>query len=124
MGKITYFYDTYAFLEIIKGNPKYYDYASNHGIMTAKLNIMELYYTLLRTEGLKRAEHFFASFDKFVVKINDSLIKEAMVFKLKNKDKKLSYVDCIGYIFSRRLNIKFLTGDNGFKELENVEFVK
>ena len=36
----------------------------------------------------------------------------------------LSYVDCIGYMISRQLGIKFLTGDEQFKDFEGVEFVK
>ena len=58
------------------------------------------------------------------VSIPDRVIKEAMKLKLKFKDKKLSYVDCIGYVFALELGLKFLTGDNEFKDLVNVEFVK
>ena len=36
----------------------------------------------------------------------------------------LSYADGLGYEVAQRMEIKFLTGDEAFKGLENVEFVK
>ena len=56
--------------------------------------------------------------------IKDSIIKEANEFKAKNRKLKLSYVDCIGYVLARSFGVKFLTGDEGFRNIENVEFVK
>jgi len=41
-----------------------------------------------------------------------------------NKNKNISITDCISYIQSKELGIKFLTGDNEFEYMENVEFVK
>ena len=36
----------------------------------------------------------------------------------------LSYVDYIGYILAKQRNVKFLTGDKEFENMDNVEFVK
>ena len=36
----------------------------------------------------------------------------------------ISYTDAVGYVMSKSLGLKFLTGDEAFKNLENVEFVK
>jgi hypothetical protein len=46
--------------------------------------------------------------------------------KLKSKLDRLdiSYADAIGYVMSGRLGARYLTGDNAFKKLSNVEFVK
>ena len=44
--------------------------------------------------------------------------------KFKFKKEKLSYIDCLGYEVAKKLKIKFLTGDEGFRDKENVEFVK
>jgi predicted nucleic acid-binding protein len=38
--------------------------------------------------------------------------------------KKLSLIDALGYSCSRKLGIKFLTGDREFFEMENVEYIK
>jgi len=37
---------------------------------------------------------------------------------------KLSLVDALGYSYSRKLGIKFLTGDREFSGMENVEYDK
>ncbi|MBU2099812.1 PIN domain-containing protein [Candidatus Micrarchaeota archaeon] len=120
----TFFFDTYAFYEIIKGNSNYRPYSKGIAIITTKLNLMELYYGLLSNYGIETAEKHFQRFSKFCVEFTDENIKNAMQFKAKNKEKKLSYIDCIGYIIAIEKNIPFLTGDKQFKLLGNVEFVK
>ncbi len=121
---LTFFFDTYAFLEIIKQNPNYFPYIKKISIITTKLNLMELHYVLLRTIGKLEADRHYDRFLPFVIEITDDVIKRANEFKLINRRKKLSYVDCIGYIMAKLNNIKFLTGDKEFKYFENVEFVK
>jgi predicted nucleic acid-binding protein len=44
--------------------------------------------------------------------------------ELRKRKVDLSYADAIGYAVSLRLKLKFLTGDEAFKNLENVAFVK
>lgn len=124
MGIETYFFDTYALHEIIEGNPNYKGFVNNVGMITTKLNLMEFYYGLLREYDRKTADEYYDILVEYVIKIDDETIKQAMVFKLLNKNKKLSYVDCIGYILAKKRGIKFLTGDKEFESVENVEFVK
>ncbi|MBU0958442.1 MAG: hypothetical protein KKB31_00715, partial [Nanoarchaeota archaeon] len=57
-----------------------------------------------------------------IIKIDTTI--NATKFKFKNRKDGLSYTDCIGYILSKELGIKFLTGDKKFKNKSNVEFVK
>ena len=118
------FFDSYALYEIIDGNPNYKKYSENIAIITTKLNLMELHYGLLNKYGKEVADKYYDIFVEFTVDINDDLIKKANEFRISLKKKKLSYVDCIGYIIAKSRNIKFLTGDQQFFELENVEFVK
>ncbi len=120
----TYFFDSYAFYEIINGNPAYRGFIENIGILTTKLNLMELYYGLLLKYNKNTANKYYDGLVKYCVELNDETIKHACLFKLINKKKSLSYVDCIGYIIAKQRNIKFLTGDKQFENLENVEFVK
>lgn len=122
--EIILFYDTYAILEIIKGNANYRGYLKNVGIVTTKLNLMELYYRLYTLHGLETAELYYQKYKPFVTEVDDSIIKKAMIFKAENRNRDLSYVDCIGYVFAKENKIKFLTGDNQFEGMENVEFVK
>ncbi|MEK6824982.1 MAG: PIN domain-containing protein [Nanoarchaeota archaeon] len=120
----TFFFDSYAFYEIIAKNPDYEKYKKDIAIITTRLNLMELHYGLLRTEGKDKADKIYDAYLEFAIEINDSVIKKSNQFRLENKDKKLSYVDCIGYTLAKENNARFLTGDQQFKEMENVEFVK
>ena len=120
----TFFFDTYAFFEMIRGNENYKKYSTNIAIVTTKLNLMELYYGLLIKHGKDVAEKYYDSLLPFAVKLEDDAIKIAMEFKAKSRDKNFSYVDCIGYAISVAGGIKFLTGDRQFEKLPNVEFVK
>ncbi len=120
---LTYFFDTYAFHELIKGGENYKAYTAA-SILTTRLNLMELYYTMLLKYGQQEAERCYSLFLDFVVDIDDDIIKEAMMFKKESKKRSLSYIDCIGYILAKRRGVKFLTGDKEFEHLENVEFVK
>lgn len=120
----TYFFDTYAFYELIEGNPAYKPYSKGMAILTTVLNLMELHYGMLQSYGKEKANKIFDRLRKFCIYIDDDIIKKANIFRLLNKRKKLSYVDCVGYIIAKSRNIKFLTGDKQFKGMENVEFVK
>ncbi|MBC8501339.1 MAG: PIN domain-containing protein [DPANN group archaeon] len=115
-----YFYDTYALAKIVLGDVKYKKY-DQFDIVTSKLNLMELYLFMLRNK-IQGPERIYEMFEESIVDINNEDIFQAMKLKLKNKN--ISYVDIIGYILSKKHKIKFLTGDNAFKDLPNVEFVK
>ena len=120
-----FFYDTYALLEIIKGNANYSDYVDEQFI-TTRLNLMELYYNLLRLFDEKKAEYYFNVFLPLCVPIENDIIKAAMKFRLKHRNRKnlISYVDCIGYFIALENNVRLLTGEKHFLGLRNVEFVK
>jgi uncharacterized protein len=120
----TYFFDTYAFIEIIKGNPNYDPYKKNIAVITNKFNLLELHYALIKDLGEKDADAFYDRLERFAVDMDGDTIKQASKFRSRNKKKKLSYVDCVGYIFSKRKGIPFLTGDKEFENLDSVEFVK
>jgi len=120
----TFFFDTYALYEIIEGNKNYRSYIKNVAIVTTKLNLMELYYGLLVNYNEKTANDLYDKFLSYYTSIDDNSIKKAMIFRALNKKKDLSYIDCVGYIISKQRNIKFLTGDKEFEDMENVEFVK
>ncbi|PIN86173.1 PIN domain nuclease [Candidatus Woesearchaeota archaeon CG10_big_fil_rev_8_21_14_0_10_44_13] len=120
----TYYFDTYAFFEMISGNPAYRRFERDIALLTSRFNLMELYYGLVLKHGQSAAERYYGGFLKFCVEPDDETIKEAMIFRTRNKDLRLSYADCIGYTLALKRRVKFLTGDNGFKDLPNVEFVK
>ena len=121
---LSFFFDTYAFYEIIVGNPNYTLFTKDIKIITTQLNLMELYYQLLALYNKEDAMNIFYRYEEFIVPISNSTIIEAMDFRKQNYKKKSSYADCVGYATARIMNVKFLTGDNQFKNFDNVEFVK
>ena len=114
------FFDTYAFFEIIRGNPDYRPYLDAK-IITTIFNLAELNYNLKR-ENNKKADNYTQKYSKFTVEVTIDDIKSAMDLKIQYKH--LSIPDAIGYTVAKRLGISFLTGDNDFKGMKHVEFVK
>lgn len=123
MGQVDYFFDTYAVIEIIEGNEKYAAYSDLPATITI-FNLAELYWTALNKLGESQADEVFENYRPAVVEIDDTTLKEAVKFRKENKKKDLSYCDCIGYTYAKRNGMRFLTGDKGFENLPNVEFVK
>ena len=120
-----YFLDTYAIIEFLKSNKAYIKYFKQRNI-TTRLDLMELYYKSLRDFGKKLADKFYSMFSVYVVDFDDETMKEAMEFRLemRKRGKHLSYTDAIGYIVAKKNKVKFLTGDQEFRNLPNVKFVK
>ncbi len=123
MAEETYFFDTYAIVEIINGNLNYKKYANKNAVLT-KLNIFELFYNALRDYGKEKAKDIVDSYYDSIIEYGRDIIEEAAEFKLQNKKRDLSMTDCIGYLLAIKLGIKFLTGDKEFENFTNVEFVK
>lgn len=123
MSTEVFFCDTYALIEIIGGNENYKKY-TRQVLMTSQLNLMELYYAFLRDYDKQTAEKYFNLLSDLIIPVPVEIIKLAMDFKLQHKKENLSYVDCIGYCLAYDMGIKFLTGDKGFGDKDNVEFVK
>lgn len=117
----TYFFDTYAIFEIIEGNPKYQKYADCK-IITTIFNLAELNYNLKKQMPKEKADQYTKDYFDFIVSVTLSDIQSATDLKTKNRN--LSIPDAIGYVVAKRYNVKFLTGDDDFKNLENVELIK
>lgn len=118
-----FFFDSYALIEVLNGNPTYENYI-NAQITTSKLNIFEVYLKLIKENRILEAEEFLDKGYFYIVDYNREEIKYAAEMKNKYKKSNLSMTDCIGYAISLKYGIKFLTGDKQFENLENVEFVK
>lgn len=118
-----YFFDSYAVMEIMKGNPNYQSYIDTN-IVLIKENIFEVYFSVLRQIDEETADEILEEYYPHVIDFDEDTIKEAAKFRNKYFKQNISMTDCIGYILSIKLGIKFLTGDKEFEKLDNVEFVK
>jgi len=119
-----YFFDSYAIIEILRDNPKYSRF-KEEAIVLGLFNLAEIYWHCINDKNLESdADTLFSKFRRAVVEIDDETLKEAIQFRKEHKKQDLSYTDCIGYIYAKRNNLKFLTGDKEFEGMENVEFMK
>lgn len=119
----TYFADTYALIEIIRGNENYNRYV-NHNLVTTRINLAEFYYSLLNESGKDIADRYLQIYSKISIPITLSSIRKGMNLKSSHKKEHLSYPDCLGYALAVENNIKFLTGDIKFKDRKGVEWVR
>ena len=122
---MAYFFDTYAIIEIINQNENYEKF-KNETIITTGINLAELHYYFLKNHNEQTADYWLKNLDVELLGIDENIAVQASKFRFKHRKEKrgLSYADCIGYIISKEHNLKFLTGDHDFKEMDKVEFVK
>lgn len=121
-----FFADTYALVEILKGNPNYEGY-SERSLITTEFNIFELAYAIYRDFGDDAMNRLVLVRDEIeIMHVRDEDYIEASKIRLltKKESKNLSLIDSLGYGCAKRLGIKFLTGDHEFEYMEYVEYVK
>jgi len=116
-----YYFDTYAILEIIAGNPNYRQY-TNAEILLTKLNLFELFYSILKEKGIEKAKIYLDKYKGFAVDFDTDVIENAGLLTKSNT--KLSMTDCIGYAVAAQEGVKFLTGDKEFENMPNIEFAR
>lgn len=119
-----FYFDTYALIEISKGNPKYEQYKEEVKVMLNNLNLLEFSYFLIKEGKEKEVKEIFNKFLKFNVDYDKEILIKAAEMKFKFLKERLSFIDCIGHNIAKKHNAKFLTGDEKFRHKENVEFVK
>jgi uncharacterized protein len=123
-NEMTFFFDSYALIEIYEKNIKFEKYAKAN-VITSYFQVFEVYNSLMRN-GYSDEEinDFFGFLQNLCIDLKFEWIPKATKFKQTHKKRDLSYADCLGYIIAKDLGIKFLTGDKEFENFPNVEFVK
>jgi len=106
---------------VVRGNPRYRRYLAAE-LRTSVWNLVELYLASLRDRGEAEARRHFARFRTLAVVAEEEWLFEAMALKVRRP--KLSYADTIGYTMARRLGARFLTGDEAFRRMADVEFCR
>ena len=117
------FFDTYALVEITKNNSNY-DKFTSFPIVTTTLNLSEFYYYLLSNLNKELVDEMVIKFNFSFLEINKDVAIESARFRKMNYKRKLSYIDCIGYVLAKSKGFKFLTGDDFFENAEGAEFVR
>ena len=120
---MAYIFDTYAIIEIMKGNLNYSKF-KEMTFVTTYLNLSETYFSLLKEMNELEAKKTISALNMEFIELDYEIALESSSFRYTHKKKKLSYADCIGYIAACKNGLIFLTGDNGFEKIDNVEFVK
>ncbi len=123
MNDNTYFFDSYALIEIVRGNPTYREY-EHASCLTTKMNLLEVVYAFLREGKIEAASTIVREFQNKVIEPDALTIIEIAAWKLQEKPKTFSFVDCLGYVLAKKMGIPFLTGDEEFEGKENVVFVR
>lgn len=126
-----YYLDSYALIEIAKGNPNYADYTKLDDATTSKLNLLEMRYILSEQMQEDLAEQFYRIFSGCVADSNsvlsDEILKKAADFRLKIRGasgRKFSYIDAVGYVYAVSSGLTFLTGAREFEGFQGVEIVR
>src|SRR3989344_2601499 len=105
--------DTYALIEISKGNPKFSKYMDEDFIVT-DITLAEFYGIILREYDERTADYWFIRLSPYSKQISKEILIESVKYRYKNKNKNLSFFYCVGYIFSIKNKFKFVTGDKEF----------
>ncbi len=120
---LTFFFDSYALVELYEGNQNYAKFEDIKAV-TSYFNIYETYYILRKKYPERDLEEYLKQLKRISINLKFSWITKAVEFRLEHRKNEFSYADCLGYVMAKDLNIKFLTGDNQFKTMPNVEFLK
>jgi predicted nucleic acid-binding protein len=122
----SYFADSYALIEMLKGNENYRSFESER-LITTEFNICEAGFAICRNYPTK-ASPVLKTVRKMVTlqatREEDYCSGAARRKEASGQGKKLSTIDCVGYSVANRLNIPFLTGDREFADMDNVQFVR
>ena len=115
--------DTYALIEISKGNPKFAEYLNSQFIL-CELTLTEFYGVLFREEGEKVADYWLKKLENYTKSTSLEILIESIKFKQEHNKSNISFFDAVGYIFSIKNGCIFVTGDKEFEHFTNVEFKK
>ena len=113
--------DTYALVEIHDGRLKA---PTESEAIIPNIVLAEFYGQLYRKYNKKTAEFWAKRLQSMAKEVSTHTMINAMEFKVDNVKKKLSFFDCVGYVYARENKHIFVTGDKEFKNMEGVLYVK
>jgi hypothetical protein len=96
-------------------------------VITFNLNVAEIIYKFLQLEKMGAAKSAAETFMQNSLSPSNQDLLAACKLKLelrKTVSKEISLIDALGYSYALENGLLFLTGDDAFKGLKNVQFVK
>jgi hypothetical protein len=94
---------------------------------TIWLNLMEVYYALLRDGGPpEKAREVVAAFEPHQIDFSFEDVVRAMEMRVgwPRRRARISYVDAVNYHLATHRKMIFLTGDPAFRGLPHVAFIR
>ncbi|RMF88953.1 MAG: type II toxin-antitoxin system VapC family toxin [Methanobacteriota archaeon] len=123
--------DSFAWLEILKGTEKgktALELMKGKKLLTSVANLYEVHYRVAEIKDTKTARRFIEKIKIHakVTGIDEDTALEAAKIKLESKRRriKIGAVDCLIYATARLHGAGLLTGDDHFKDLENVLYLE
>ena len=98
--KKEYFFDSYAIIEILRHNPNYLKYIESNVVITI-FNLIEICWSVYKDFDEEKMNEEYNKFKDCVYDLNDSVIINALEFRVKYKNRDLSYSDFICYSYSK-----------------------
>jgi hypothetical protein len=88
------------------------------------MSLYEPHHMMLQAGQADAAERVFQLLIPAGVQPASGTLKAAAKFRIAHSKRKLSSIDCLGYALAQELKLPFLAGDEGFRGLPNVAFMK
>ena len=119
------FWDSSVVYDYMKDNPAVVRYFEppNEGVVSL-LVVMETYFILLKKLNEEAAEKALTMLFPLIATPSQTIVKNAMKFRLENEKLGFSYADALGYTYAKEHNMRFLTCDNAFKGLPGVVLLR
>ncbi|HLC84601.1 MAG TPA: PIN domain-containing protein [Candidatus Nanoarchaeia archaeon] len=115
--------DTYALVEIAKGNPAYAG-LFEQDFVVADETLAEFFWVNLRDFGMGSAEEWHLKLGPYGRQVSQDLLVRAMKYRYDHRKEDVSFFDCVGYVFAQENGFIFVTGDKEFKDKKGVLFIK
>ncbi len=115
--------DTYPLVEIFEGNQKFL-WILKEPYVVPELTLAEFYGILYREKGVEEAKQWIQKLLPFAVQTSFSTLLKAVEFRHEQKKQNFSFFDAVGYLTAIQYNALFLTGDQAFKKMPHVKFIR
>lgn len=119
MPPTQYFWDAYALVERAEGNASYLPYA-DVPVFTHQMDVYEFVACVSRHHPETEVREALRLLAPNLVDAETEDLFAAARFRA---ERRVSYVDALGYVLARKHGMRFLTGDRAFQGVEGVEYV-